>query len=67
MAQVRELSKKHKKVDVQIRHLNSASGNLERNLRDKRSAYDVDAQAYRLAAGWRPGQSHPVYPRILKQ
>jgi len=64
---VRELSKKHKKVNVQINHLNGAAQNLEHNLRDKRQAYDVDAQCYRLAAGWRPGQSHPVYPRTLKR
>eukprot|EP00238_Polyblepharides_amylifera_P011601 CAMPEP_0196581354 /NCGR_PEP_ID=MMETSP1081-20130531/33741_1 /TAXON_ID=36882 /ORGANISM="Pyramimonas amylifera, Strain CCMP720" /LENGTH=413 /DNA_ID=CAMNT_0041901557 /DNA_START=134 /DNA_END=1375 /DNA_ORIENTATION=+ len=61
---VRELSKKHKKISTQIKHLNSSAYNLENNLRDKRVAYDVDAQCYRMAAGWRPNQSHPVHPNM---
>lgn len=61
-AMVRELSKKHKKIDTTIKSLNTSAYSLENNLRDKRAAYDVDAQCYRMAAGWHPSQSHPHHP-----
>jgi hypothetical protein len=54
---VKELSKKGRKIDLTLKNLNCSAVQLEDNLRNKRAAYDVDAQAYRMAAGWRPQHS----------
>merc|ERR1712054_744808 len=54
---VKELNKKHNKVTTQIKQLNLSANSLENNLSDKKTAYDVDAQCYRMAQGWRPNPS----------
>lgn len=51
---VKELNKKHKKVSNTIKQLNTDANTLESNLMDKKTAYDVDAQCFRMAQGWRP-------------
>jgi len=47
---VKELSKKHKAVSTQIKHLHTSTSQLEINLRDKSSAYNVDAKCYRMGS-----------------